>query len=481
MLRIWNTPHRALEEFVPFVPGKVGLYTCGPTVYFFAHIGNLRTYLFEDVLKRTLRKLGYAVTHVMNVTDVGHLVGDGDDGEDKVERAAATIGKSAWELARYYEEQFVKDMASLHILPPDVMPRATDHIAEQIALVQELEKRGHAYRISDGIYFDTASWPRYGEFSGQPLEEKKAGARVEVQGDKRHPADFALWKFSPSTTKRQMEWESPWGVGFPGWHIECSAMSVKYLGQPLDIHCGGVDHIPIHHENEVAQTEAATGEVFSRYWMHGEFLLVDGQRMAKSLGNGYTLTDIQTKFQIDPIAFRYFCLGAHYRTKLNFTAEAVQAAQIALQKARTWVSLVKSEFVDAERSAGKIIPAVQEKFLEALSQDLNTAEALALFLRLFERDAQGRPISSFPGASLADVYATVLDMDEVLGFGLAEWQEPEYEVPAEILLLLRERMQAREVKNWPESDRLRDLLRARGWLVEDHSSAPSTVRPMSER
>lgn len=481
MLRLWNTPDRALEEFVPLVDGKVGLYTCGPTVYYFAHIGNLRTYLFEDILKRTLKKQGYEVKHVMNVTDVGHLVGDGDEGEDKVEKAAATIGKSAWELARYYEEQFIKDLAALHVLPPDVMPRATDHIPEQIALVQELEKRGHTYRAYDGIYFNTSTWPSYGKFGGQSLEEKKAGARVQMNDDKRNPTDFALWKFSPETTKRQMEWESPWGVGFPGWHIECSAMSVKYLGQPFDIHCGGIDHIPVHHENEIAQTEAATGKTFARYWMHGEFLLVDGQRMAKSLGNGYTLTDIQTKFQIDPIAFRYFCLGAHYRTKLNFTAEAVQSAQTVVNKVRTWVSLVKKDNTDSALAGGKILEAPHKAFLDALSQDLNTAEAIAVMVSLIQRDAQGKPIPTIEGAAIQDVYATLLSMDDVLGLGLAKWEEHAQEVPAEIQALVQQRTQVRLEKNWAESDRLRDELRALGWLVEDHQGAPSTVRSLLER
>jgi cysteinyl-tRNA synthetase len=480
MLRLWNTPHRALEVFEPQQPGKVTLYTCGPTVYYFAHIGNLRTYLFEDTLKRALQKLGYEVMHVMNVTDVGHLVGDGDEGEDKVERAAATIGKSAWELARYYEEQFVKDLGSLHVLPAQVMPRATEHIAEQIALVQELEKRGHTYRAHDGIYFDTSTWPAYGQFSGQSLDEKKAGARVEMKDDKRNPTDFALWKFSPTTAKRQMEWESPWGIGFPGWHIECSAMSVKYLGQPIDIHCGGVDHVPVHHENEVAQTEAATGKPFVRYWLHGEFLLVDGQRMAKSLGNGYTLTDIQTKFQIDPLAFRYFCLGAHYRTKLNFTAEAVQAAQTSLNKLRAWVASVKVVLSVDERAQGTIIPSVRTEFLEALSQDLNTAEGLAIMLRLIQRDAQGNPMSAILGSSLADVYTTLLDLDDVFGFDLATWEAQEVSVPAEIQTLVDERMAARAGKDWAASDRLRDELRVKGWLVEDHAGKPSTVRPISE-
>ena len=289
MLQLWNTRTRALEPFVPLRPPLVGMYSCGPTVYGALTLGNWRKYVNDDVLDRTLRFLGYTVTHVTNITDVGHLVGDGDVGDDKVEREATKRAKTAWDVAREYEQLFVDGLEAFHIHRPEALPRATDHIPEQIALIEELERKGFTYRTSDGIYFDTAAFPTYGALSGQKLEEKEAGARVEVNSEKRHASDFALWKFSPEGTQRHMEWPSPWGIGFPGWHIECSAMSVQYLGQPFDIHTGGVDHIPVHHENEIAQSEAATGVPLARCWVHSEFLLVDGGRMGKSLGNGYTI------------------------------------------------------------------------------------------------------------------------------------------------------------------------------------------------
>ncbi len=306
MLTFWNTLHRQLEPFSPLKGKTVGLYTCGPTVYNPATIGNLRSYLFEDVLKRTLCFSGFKVKHVMNITDVGHLVGDGDEGEDKIEREAQKAKKSAWEVARDYEARFVADLSRLHILGADEMPRATDHIPEQIALIEQLEKKGFTYRTSDGIYFDTSKFSAYGALSGQKLEDKKSGARVAVNTEKKHPSDFVLWKFSPEDSKREMEWESPWGVGFPGWHIECSAMSRKYLGQPFDIHCGGVDHIAVHHENEIAQSEEAFGKPLARFWLHNEFLLVDGRGMGKSEANACTLDDWRDK-GCDRIVVRYFC------------------------------------------------------------------------------------------------------------------------------------------------------------------------------
>jgi cysteinyl-tRNA synthetase len=456
MLQLWNTLHRALEPFAPLEAGKAGIYTCGPTVYYFAHIGNLRTYLCEDVLVRTLRYLGYEVNRVINITDVGHLVGDGDEGEDKVEREAKRVGKTAWDIAKFYEEVFFEDFAALRMIPPSIICRATEHIAEQIALVEQLEKKGFVYRASDGMYFDTSKFERYGSFSGQKLEDKAAGARVEVREDKRHPTDFVLWKFSPTDAKRQMEWESPWGVGCPGWHIECSAMAEKYLGQPFDIHCGGVDHIPVHHENEIAQSEAANDKTLANYWLHTEFITVDGQKMSKSLGNGYTLKDIRER-GFDPIVFRYFCLGAHYRSKLNFTWEALQAADNALQKIKRWVLDYKKEGKEIGDEADE---AVLQDFRLALEDDLNTSKALALVHGLL------RIAPSDPAASR--VYSTLLQMDHVLGLGLADWEsEIEAEIPAVVQTLFEARQAARASKQWVESDRMRDALKEQGWLVED--------------
>lgn len=420
-------------------------------------LGNWRAFVFDDVLKRSLRFLGYKVRHVMNITDVGHLTGDVDEGEDKVARAATREGKTAWDIAKRYEEQFREGMCVLHIDrdTEDVgmtMPRATDHVSEQIAVIEALERKGFTYRISDGIYFDTAVFPSYGVLSGQKLEEKEAGARVDVNPEKHHSADFALWKFSHvinTTSKRDMEWPSPWGVGFPGWHIECSAMARKYLGQPLDIHCGGVDHIAVHHENEIAQSEAAFDAPLANYWLHNEFLLIDGGRMGKSLGNAYTLEDIQTR-GLDPIDFRYFCLGAHYRSKLNFTWEGLEGARNAVQKLRRRVSGLDTQ--GSPPDSGVI-----QEFQKALEDDLSTPKALAIMWDLFSRDEMPSAIK----------YATLLKMDEVFGLGMAAWSELGEEIPADILAMQHTRDEARRAKNWQMSDIIRDLLKARGWIIED--------------
>ena len=454
MLHLWNTLHRKLESFTPIEPGVASLYTCGPTVYDRVHIGNLRAFTFEDVLQRVLMLEGYHVKRVMNITDVGHLVGDTDHGADKMQQRATKIGKTAWEIAREYETSFREDIQALNILTPEFLPRATDHIQEQIDLVQLLETKGFTYATSDGIYFDTAKLPAYGKLSGQKLEDKEAGARVEVNQEKRNGTDFALWKFSPVGEKRDMEWESPWGIGFPGWHLECSAMAVKYLGQPFDIHCGGVDHIAVHHENEIAQSEAAFEKPLANYWLHNEFITVDGQKMSKSLGNGYTLKDIQ-EHGLDPIAFRYFCLGAHYRSKLNFTWEALQAGQNALQKIQRWVMDYKKQTTRTEGAADE---ATLADFLAALQEDLNTSKTLALVHGLLS------------GSTLSPdvVYATLVKMDEVLGLGIANWEAKEEVIPAEIQVLFEARQAARAAKQWAESDRLRDELKTQGWLVEDN-------------
>lgn len=464
MLHLWNTASRSLEEFKPIRPGEVGLYTCGLTVYDRGHIGNLRSFTFEDILRRVLAMEGYAVKHVMNITDVGHLVGDGNEGEDKMQKRAVKIGKTAWEIAREYEAFLLEDMKALHLLAPQVMPRATEHIKEQIELIEVLEKKGFTYKTSDGIYFDTVKLPSYGKLSRQKLEEKEAGARVEINPEKHHGADFALWKFSPAGEKRDMEWESPWGIGFPGWAIECSAMAAKYLGQPFDIHCGGIDHIPVHHENEIAQSEAAFDKPLAIYWLHNEFITVDGQKMSKSLGNGYTLKDIQ-EHAIDPIAFRYFCLGAHYRSKLNFTWEALQGAQNGLQKIKRWVIEYKKTH---GTEGGSVNGSTIADFQAALTDDLNTSKGLALVHGL---------LSVAPSDTAAsDAYATLLKMDEVLGLGIADWQAIEEEIPAEAIELLNQRNEARASKNWAESDRLRAVLLEKGWVVEDAAGQSSLKR-----
>lgn len=451
MISLWNTATKSQEEFVPLHPPKVGLYCCGPTVYNPATIGNLRSYVFEDVLRRTLEAIGhFQVKHVMNITDVGHLVGDGDEGEDKVEREAAKAGKSAWDIAREYETRFFHDLERLHVLRPTVTPRATEHIEDQIALIRVLEEKGFTYKTSDGIYFDTSKFSAYGTLSGQDLAEKEEGARIGVHPEKRNPTDFALWKLSPVQTgkKRQMEWASPWGVGFPGWHIECSAMSVKELGQPFDIHCGGVDHIPVHHENEIAQSEAATGKPLARFWLHNEFLTVDGHRMGKSEGNAYTLDDLVAK-GFDPLAFRLYCLGTHYRSKMNFTWEGLEAAQNALAKLRTMVRALP--MVHPPKDA-MLPPDV----VSALSDDLNTPQALAAMWDLLKS-----------GATPEEKAADILAMDQVFGLGLEEVIGQPLHIPSEVKDLADQRATARKNKDWAKSDELRDQIKAKGWIVED--------------
>ncbi len=453
MLQLWNTLHRKLESFEPMTSGQVGLYTCGPTVYHPVTLGNWRAFLFDDTLRRALLFSGYRVTQVMNITDVGHLVGDADVGEDKVEREAARRGMDARELARSLEADFLRGMESLQIQTPEHLPRATEHIPEQVALIRQLEEKGFTYRISDGMYFDTSKFPFYGKLSGQKLEDKEEGARVAVNPEKRHPSDFALWKFSPKDAKRQMEWESPWGVGFPGWHIECSAMSVKYLGQPFDIHTGGVDHIPVHHENEIAQTEAATGKLLARYWLHNEFLLVDGHRMGKSEGNAYTLEDLIAK-NFDPLAFRYYCLGTHYRTKLNFTWEGLEGAHNALQRLRAFAHTLPLATHLAARQEGEGVWT--DRFRSALEDDLNTPQALAVMWEMIKSDASDHEKSEI-----------LIKMDDIFGLGLVELVGHPLEIPDDVMASAKERQTAREKKDWKRSDELRQEIKNKGWIVED--------------
>lgn len=342
-VKLYNTLTRNKDEFAKNVDQEVGLYTCGPTVYNFAHLGNLRTYIFEDILKRTLLYNGYQVKHVMNITDVGHLTGDMDMGEDKLELEAAKEHKSAWEIAEFYAKAFKEDLASLNVIEPSIWCKATDNINEQIELIKILESKGFVYQTSDGLYFDTSKFPAYNKLSHLNLEELKEGARVERNDEKRNPTDFALWKLSPSNSGRQMEWDSPWGVGFPGWHLECSAMSLKYLKGELDIHCGGVDHINIHHTNEIAQSEAATGEKFFDYWLHGAFLnIAGGKKMAKSEDNFLTLKTALSDKGIDPLAFRYACLMTHYRKPMEWSGEGITNASNGLRHLYAQIRLISN-------------------------------------------------------------------------------------------------------------------------------------------
>ncbi len=451
MLRLYNTASRSLEAFTPITPGKVGLYTCGPTVYWDASIGNFRSFVFDDILQRTLEVEDYDVTRVMNITDVGHLTDDADEGEDKMIAGARREKKSVQDIAQMYTDYFIEDAKRLNIKLPKApyLCKATEHIREQIALIQQLDEKGFTYRTDDGIYFDTLKFPAYGALSGQKLEEKEAGARVAINTEKRNAADFALWKFSPKNEKRLMEWESPWGVGFPGWHVECSAMSRAYLGQPFDIHTGGVDHIPVHHENEIAQSEAAYGIKLAQYWLHNEFLLVDGQKMSKSLGNVYTVRDIENH-GFEPLALRYLFLGTQYRQKQNFTWEALQGAQNALN--RLWSAARALE----RPQTGNM--EFEAEFLSAMEDDLNTPKALAVVWKLIDSDIQSQTKAK-----------TLLWMDQILGLSLDKVVAHPFEIPKDIQTLVQLRNDARAKKDWLESDRLRVEILSRGWIVEDTS------------
>ena len=455
---LFNTLTRKKEALAPLSPPRVGLYTCGPTVYNYQHIGNYRTYVFEDLLVRALSLLGFEVRRVMNITDVGHLTSQADEGEDKMEVGAAREGKTAWQVAEFYTKAFQEDCRELGLLPPDTLCKATDHIPEQVALIQRLEKKGLTYRISDGVYFDAARFPAYGRLMGDAhLEGLKAGARVEANPEKRGPSDFALWKFSPKGKKRDMEWDSPWGKGFPGWHIECSAMAMKYLGESFDIHCGGVDHIPIHHTNEIAQAEGATGKPFVKVWMHAEFLLMTGAKMAKSTGGFVTLRDLKAK-GFHPLDYRYHCLTAHYRKQLDFSWDALESAKTSRRRLKESVLAVKG-------AAAKPACADHDKaFRAALADDLNAPAALAALW-----DCLRSPVPD--GAKRSFVEAA----DAVLGLGLLESASVPA-LPAEVLALMGQRDDARRAKDFALSDKLRKQLEAKGFVVED-SKDGTKVRP----
>jgi len=454
-LRLYDTYTRAVREFQPLHPPEVGLYTCGPTVYDYAHIGNLRTYIFEDILRRVLEFNGYRVRHVMNVTDVGHLTSDADTGEDKMEKGARRTGKSAWEMAEFYTQAFQDDMRHLNIQEPTIWCRATDHIPEQIAFIQRIEENGFTYRTSDGIYFDTSRLPDYGYLARLDVEGLQAGARIDM-AEKRNVTDFALWKFSPPGQQRQMEWDSPWGVGFPGWHVECSAMSAKYLGEFFDIHCGGEDHIMIHHPNEIAQTQACCGTRLANFWMHGYFLQLDSAKMAKSSGGFLRVQTLMDK-GYDPLAYRFFCLSAHYRAKLNFTWESLDGAATALNRLR----LAAYEW----GAPGTLDEGYMDRLAEHVNDDLNMPRAAALTWDLAKSD--------LPAATKK---ATLLEFDKMLGLRLADWQPTEEIVPDEITALVQQRQQARQEKRWKDADALREQIAAAGYEIEDTPQGPRVKR-----
>ncbi|RDJ98190.1 cysteine--tRNA ligase [Paraburkholderia lacunae] len=457
-LALYDTWSRTTRAFTPINPDYVGLYCCGPTVYDHAHIGNLRTYVFEDVLRRVLAFNGYAVRHVVNITDVGHLVSDADEGEDKMEKGSRRSGESAWAIAERYAAAFMNDWRALNLLEPAVWCRATDHIAEQIAFIAELERNGYTYRTSDGVYFDTSKQDDYGFLARLYVAGLQAGKRVAI-GEKLRATDFALWKFSPSDATRQMEWDSPWGRGFPGWHIECSAMSEKYLGPWFDIHCGGEDHIAVHHSNEIAQTQARHGTRLANFWMHGHFLMLDAGKMSKSAGDFVRLQTLIDR-GIDPLAYRYLCLTAHYRSTLRFNADAADAAHAALDRLRR----IYAQWPEAGTPDAHFVA----RFKAEVDQDLNLPRALAVLWELVKCD--------LPAATRR---ATVDCFDAVLGLRLADWKAGTYAIPADIALLAGQRDKARAGKEWGEADRLREVLKAAGWHVEDSASG-QLLRPLDK-
>lgn len=454
-MKLFNTLGHKVQPVIPQKKLSLSLYSCGPTVYQRAHIGNFRNYIVVDLLKRALMHEGFRVKHVCNITDVGHLTEDLDDGEDKVEREALRQQKTAKQITKYYERLYKQDTKALGILKADYYPRASEHIKEQIAMVRALERKGLTYRTSDGIYFDTEKFPAYGILAKKNLAGIQEGARVEA-GEKRHPTDFALWKFSPATgARRQMEWKSPWGVGFPGWHLECSAMSMKYLGNTIDIHTGGIDHINIHHTNEIAQSEAVTGKPFVTHWVHVNFLVLPGTgeeaKMAKSKGNAFTLDDIRAR-GMDPLDFRYLILTAHWQQPVTFTWESLEAAAVARNRLNA-----------AYIAAPKTLPnESMAPFWDAISDNLHTPKALAWL----------------HGAIKAGTVSQRMlrDADTVLGLSLARQRPVTTVIPADIQALVDERERARFAKDWSASDRLRAELRERGWGVEDTSGGPAVHR-----
>ena len=459
-MKLYNTLTRKKEEFAPLDGKTVRMYSCGPTVYNFAHIGNMRTYIFMDILRRTLRYEGYKVKGVMNITDVGHLLSDADEGEDKMEKAAKEQRKSPYEIADFYTKVFFDDLKKLNIGKPELTPKATEHIREMLDFVYALCEKGYGYETSDGIYFDISKFPAYGQLSGINLEDQKAGARVEVNDEKRSPFDFAIWKKAPK--EHIMQWDSRWGKGYPGWHIECSAMSKKYLGEVFDIHTGGVDHIPIHHENEIAQSYGYSGKNPAKFWMHGEFMLVNNGKMSKKLGNTYLVSQLE-EMGYSPMCFRYFCLNTHYRKKLNFTFEGMDGAKTAY--ARLCALVAKHREGENDVSDEKLA-AYRKEFEEDVTDDLNVPGAMGVLWTMLKEPASRK------------IYALALEMDKIFGLKLdeAKAEEVKEEFPAEITAIANERAAARAAKDWGKSDEQRAKLDELGYAVKDTKEGYTLTR-----
>lgn len=452
MLRVWNTLTRKKEDFIPIniKENIVSIYSCGPTVYNRAHIGNMRAYVFMDTLRKVLKYNGYKLNHVMNITDVGHLTSDADEGEDKMEKSAKEKNMSVYEIAKIYTDAFFNDINKLNIESPEHIAKATEHIKQMEEYVIQIMKNGYAYETSKGVYFDTSKLKSYGELSRIDLKNQKAGARIEVDPEKKNPLDFAIWIKAPK--EHIMKWNSKFGECYPGWHIECSAMSREYLGDVFDIHTGGVDHIPVHHENEIAQSKGATGKNPAHFWMHVEFLLIDNGKMSKSLGNVYLIDDLEEK-GIEPLAYRYLCFTSHYRNKLNFTWDAIDSAQKSLHRLRYLTSTQKNGNEDIDE---EIINKYKKEFLEAINDDLNIPLAISIAWEVAKQEKKSNKY-----------YELLMKFDEVLSLNLNDATEKSLIIPEEIVKLLDDRKKARESKNYELSDVLRDRIKERGYAVKD--------------
>ena len=452
-IQVYNTLTHSKEKFNPIDNNQIKIYSCGPTVYSYAHIGNFRTYVFVDSLRRMFKYNGYKLEHVMNITDVGHLTSDADTGEDKMEKAAKKEGKNPYEIAEFYTKAFMEDMKKLNIDMPNIISKATDNIPEMLQMVKDIIDRGYAYETSKGIYFDVSKLDKYPVLSNNNVEGQEAGARIDVDPEKRNPYDFAIWIKAPEN--HIMKWDSPWGKSYPGWHLECSAMGRKFLGEHFDIHTGGIDHVPIHHENEIAQSKGATGCVPANYWMHCEFLLVDGGKMSKSLGNVYTLAELQEK-GIEPLAYKLFCFTAHYRNKLNFTFDGVKASQVALNRLREGYFKHKE---GNEKINQHIIENYEQKFNSAINDDLNMPLAMGIVWEVIKESKKSVE------------YARLIEkFDEVMGLNLRNYNpntNKETKIPKEIEELVEERTKARQEKNWQKSDELRERIKELGYIIKD--------------
>lgn len=463
-MKLYNTLTKQIDDVTPLNPPAVTVYTCGPTVYDYLHAGNWFTYVREDLLIRTLKLTGLKPNWIMNITDVGHLVSDADEGEDKLEKGARREGKTAWDVANFYTDYFMNGLTRLNILMPDKLPRATDHITEQIELIQKLEAKGHTYVISDGVYFDTSTFPEYADFARLDLDEQQAGARVEFNREKRNPTDFALWKFSPSDNQRDMEWDNPFGEegrkGFPGWHIECSAMSMKYLGETLDIHAGGIDHIPVHHTNEIAQSQAATGKPFAKIWLHSNHITIEGDKISKSLGNGITLEDIE-KEGISLEAFRLHVLESHYRSQSKFSWDSLRAAENRLDDLKALAALRFQTIPALHDHATFEFSDVSEEILHILSEDLHSEAALA-----YLSEVTKQTLVVLVSNEEKNAFETMLRyIDDLLGLNLQGVRD----ISKDQKQLIADREAARMAASWAESDRLRGELEAQGIGLRDTS------------